>query len=66
VLQSNQQGSVYITWHTTPPSPAQLTAWSQLWARLLGPVDRDPEIPKPQDLSNPGAATLATVTAVTT
>jgi hypothetical protein len=61
VLQSDQEGSVQITWHTTPPSPAQLTAWRQLWARLLGPADRGPETPQPQDLLHPGAATFATV-----
>ena len=42
---------VHITWHTTPPSPAQLTAWRQLWAKLLRPVDH------PQEMSEaPGTA----------
>jgi hypothetical protein len=52
---------VNIIWHTTPPSPVQLAAWRRLWARLLGPVNRGPETPQPQDLANPGAAGTMTV-----
>ena len=51
---------VHITWHTTPPSPAQLAAWRQLWARLLGPIESGPETPQPQE-DTPGAANCATV-----
>jgi hypothetical protein len=50
----------HITWRQAPPTPAQLAAWRQLWARLLGPVERDPETPQPQEL-NPGAVDGATV-----
>jgi hypothetical protein len=59
-VQSNNQ-QVHITWHTAPPSPAQLVAWRQLWARLLGHVDLRPETPQPQDPVGPRAASLATV-----
>lgn len=54
---------VHITWHTTPPSPAQLTAWRWLWTRL-DRVDPGPETRQPQDPrepGEPGAATVATV-----
>jgi len=61
VQQSEQQGSVRVTWRVTPPSAAQLSAWRQLWARLLRHVEGAPETLQPQDLSNPGAATSATV-----
>ena len=52
---------VHITWRQEPPTPAQRAAWRQLWARLLEPIERGPETRQPQDLSNPGAATVATI-----
>ena len=61
MLQSNQQGSVNITWRTTPPSPSQLAAWRKLWEQLLGPVAPGPETAQPQDPVEPGAASFATV-----
>jgi hypothetical protein len=57
---SPSEPQAHIVWRTTPPTPAQLAAWRQLWARLLGPVERDPETPQPQEL-NPGAVDCATV-----
>lgn len=44
----------HVTWHTTPPSPAQLAAWRWLWARLLGYCG--PETPQPQGSGESGAA----------
>ncbi len=51
----------YITWHNTPPSPAQIAAWNWLWARLLRHVASGPETRQPQDHIGTGAATVATV-----
>ena len=51
----------HITWHPTPPTPAQEQAWRWLWARLLGHIAPGPETPQPQDLRGPEAATVATV-----
>jgi hypothetical protein len=50
-----------ITWRQECPTPAQLTAWRQLWARLLGYVTPDPETRQPQE-DTPGAVDGATVT----
>jgi hypothetical protein len=47
-------GACRVIWHNTPPSPAQLAAWRQLWARLLGHVGSSPETRQPQD-GDPGA-----------
>jgi hypothetical protein len=38
---SPNEPQAHIVWRTTPPTPAQLAAWRQLWARLLGEVERD-------------------------
>jgi hypothetical protein len=48
----------HITWRHEPPTPAQLAAWRQLWARLLS--QPGPETPQPQEVS-PGAVDCATV-----
>ncbi len=48
-----------VTLVTTPATPAQLAAWRQLWARLLGHVDPTQEVLRPQELS-PGAVDCAT------
>ena len=44
---------VHVTWRTTPPTQAQLTAWRQLWARLLS--QPAPETRQPQDWAGPRA-----------
>ena len=59
-MQPSEQ-QVHITWHDTPPSPAQLAAWEKLWTRLLGHGPSGPETPQPQDHRGPRAATVATV-----
>jgi hypothetical protein len=48
----------HITWRQEPPTPAQLAAWHQLWARLLG--HPGPETRQPQE-DTPGAVDGATV-----
>jgi hypothetical protein len=53
-MPSSDKG-VSVTWHTTPPTPAQLAAWRQLWARLLGHVEPAPETRQPQE-DTPGAS----------
>jgi hypothetical protein len=45
----------HITWHPTPPTPAQLTAWDRLWTRLLEP-------PGPETTTAPGTAAPGAVT----
>jgi|RhiMetdeSRZDD1v2_1073273.scaffolds.fasta_scaffold221442_2 hypothetical protein len=50
-----------VTIVPAPATPAQLAAWRQLWARLLGHVGSTPEIPQPQDHVCPGAVNFATV-----
>jgi len=50
----------HITWHETPPSPAQEQSWRWLWSRLLGHVDPCPETPQPQDRDS-GASSVAAV-----
>lgn len=58
---NEQQTTVQVSWHATPPTPAQLAAWRWLWGRLLGHVELPPEKEQPQ-AGKPGAATGATVT----
>jgi hypothetical protein len=50
-----------VTIVPAPATPAQLAAWRQLWARLLGHVDPTPEIPQPHDHGITGAVNFATV-----
>ncbi len=38
-----------VTWHATPPTPAQQRSWAWLWARLLGHGDLGPKMQQPQD-----------------
>lgn len=54
-MTSDRQGQVTtrVIWHTPPPTPAQLAAWRQLWARLLGTPGL--ETRQPQDLPSPRA-----------
>ena len=52
---------IHITWHTTPPTPAQLVAWRWLWTRPLGHTDPGPETPQPQDHRGTGATNFAAV-----
>jgi hypothetical protein len=58
-MQSKRQ--VHITWHATPPSPAQLVTWDRLWTRLLGHVGPDKETPTVQASSGQETRTLETV-----
>src|SRR5207245_6066299 len=62
-VPQSKQGHVTtsVTWHATPPTPAQRAAWRQLWTRLLDHVDSGPETPKTQDPVEPEAATVAPV-----
>lgn len=55
---SRSEPQAHIVWRTTPPTSAQLAAWRQLWARLLG--HPGPETPQPQE-DTPGAVDGATV-----
>ena len=59
-MSGTPSNPVRITWHTTPPSPAQAEAWRWLWTRLLGHIDPDPEKLQPQSPCSE-AATVATV-----
>jgi hypothetical protein len=55
---SRPSSAVQVIWRYTPPTPAQLQAWRQLWARLLGDVDPTPAAPQPRDHGSTGAATV--------
>jgi hypothetical protein len=50
-----------VTIVPAPATPAQLAAWRQLWARLLGDVDSTPEKSHPQPHEGTGAVNLAAV-----
>jgi hypothetical protein len=50
--------TVEVRWTSAPPTPAQLTAWHQLWQRLLSASV--PETPQPQDLLDPRAVSATT------
>jgi hypothetical protein len=62
---------VRITWHTVPPTPAQLAAWNWLWTRLLwGPDPKNIEatgtaIPEASTTCNPDGMDQAAPTAST-
>lgn len=59
-MQSTSERRYHVIWRADPPDAAQLTAWRQLWARLLEHVKSGLETPQPQDHVEPRAATLAT------
>ena len=57
-MTSDRQGHITtcVIWRVTPPTPAQLAAWRQLWARLLGPVDHPPEMSEAPGATTPEAS----------
>jgi len=44
-----------IHWRDAEPTPGQIVAWRQFWARLLRRVDEALEIQQPQDRLSPEA-----------